>query len=132
MCEGHAGRHVDGHGGCCSRTERVRGFLQPWLLLLLAQGPTHGYRLMEELARDADTPAADPGLLYRTLRQFEQEGLVHSSWDAEGSGPARRIYEITPQGLDYLHAWAANIRRTRGRLDRFLAEYESHFSTEGR
>jgi len=110
----------------------VRGFVQPWLLLSLAQKPAHGYELMERLGQDKDTPGADPGLLYRTLRQFEEDGLVRSSWDTKGSGPARRVYEITDEGLEYLHAWAVNIRRTRERLDRFLAEYQAHFREEGR
>jgi DNA-binding PadR family transcriptional regulator len=61
------------------------------------------------------------------LRQFEEDSLVSSSWDTEGGGAARRIYEITAEGLEYLHAWAINVRRTRGRLERFLTEYEDHF-----
>jgi poly-beta-hydroxybutyrate-responsive repressor len=105
----------------------MRGFVQPWLLLLLAQKTSHGYELMEKLGKDQETPDADPGLLYRTLRQFEQDGLVRSAWDTEGGGAARRVYEITTEGLEYLHAWAVNIRRTRHRLDRFLAEYQTHF-----
>ncbi|MBC7233532.1 MAG: helix-turn-helix transcriptional regulator [Chloroflexi bacterium] len=115
---------------CCPRGGRVRGFMQPWLLLLLAQRPAHGYELMERLSQGEATPAADPGLLYRTLRQFEEEGLVRSSWDTEGGGPARRVYEITAEGLDYLHAWVVNIRRTRERLDRFLSEYEAYFHSK--
>ena len=92
--------------------------------------PAHGYELMEQLAQDEQTPGADPGLLYRTLRQFEGDGLVRSSWDTEGRGPARRVYEITDEGVEYLHAWAVNIRRTRKRLDRFLTEFQAHFQSE--
>ena len=135
MCTSHHGEYNESEGHCCPRGGRVRGFMRPWLLLLLAQKPTHGYELMEQLSQDDDAPGADPGLLYRTLRQFEQEGLVQSSWDTEGHGPARRVYELTAEGLEYLHAWAVNIRRTRVRLDRFLAEYQAFFqppSEEGR
>jgi poly-beta-hydroxybutyrate-responsive repressor len=111
----------------------VRGFVQPWLLLLLLQKPAHGYELMDRLAQGEETPDTDPGFLYRTLRQLEEDGLVRSSWDTEGRGPARRLYEVTPEGVEYLHAWAVNIRQTRQRLDRFLTEYERHFrSEEGR
>jgi poly-beta-hydroxybutyrate-responsive repressor len=102
-------------------------------MLLLLKKPAHGYELMERLAQDGETPDTDPGLLYRTLRQLEEDGLVRSSWDTEGRGPARRVYELTDEGLEYLHAWAVNIRKTRQRLDRFLAEYEAYFpSGEGR
>mgnify|MGYP005840862591 CR=1 FL=1 len=123
------GRHED--SPCCSAAAgRVHGFAQPWLLLLLLQRPSHGYELMQRLARDDDVPSADPGLLYRTLRQLEDEGLVHSCWDTESPGPARRLYEVTPAGVAHLHAWAARIERTKKRLERFLAEYQSHFPHE--
>jgi PadR family transcriptional regulator PadR len=127
MCHGHH-REQGESGSCCPPGGRVRGFIQPWLLLLLAQKPTHGYELMERLDQDEEAPGADPGLLYRTLRQLEQDGLVRSTWDTEGRGPARRVYEITDEGMEYLHAWAVDIRRTRERLDRFLAEYQARFS----
>lgn len=110
----------------------VRRFLQPWLLLLLLEKPSHGYELMERLAQDPDAPQGDPGLLYPLLRRMEREGLVASVWDTEGKGPARRQYEVTPEGTDYLHAWAVSIRQTRARLDRFLNQYAAHFGAEGR
>ena len=126
MCDRRHGH--DESGPCCPRGGRVRGFMQPRLLLLLAQKPAHGYELMESLDQEEAT-SADPGLLYRTLRQFEEDGLVRSSWDTEGRGAARRVYEITDEGLEYLHAWAMNIRRTRERLERFLADYQTHFAS---
>lgn len=125
MCSRHHGDKEAG-GRFNPRGGPVRGYIQPRLLLLLADRPAHGYELMERLGQGND-PGADPGLLYRTLRQFEAEGLVRSSWDTEGHGAARRVYEITVEGIEYLHAWAVNIRRTRDRLERFLAEYESRF-----
>ena len=57
---------------------------------------------------------------------------MSSVWDTEGPGAARRVYEITADGLEYLHAWAVEIRRTRQRLDRFLQEYEVYFQKERR
>ena len=126
MCDYPEGHHE--RAGCrCAPPGHLRSFIQPWLLLLLAKKPAHGYELMEQLDQDEDTPGADPGLLYRTLRQFEEDGLVRSSWDTAGGGPARRVYEITDEGVEYLHAWVVNVRRTRGRLERFLATYEAHF-----
>jgi poly-beta-hydroxybutyrate-responsive repressor len=68
-------------------------------------------------------------MLYRTLRQFEEDGLVTSSWDTEGRGPARRGYQITDAGREYLEWWAADIRKTRAQLDQFLTEYESAVAT---
>jgi PadR family transcriptional regulator, regulatory protein PadR len=104
----------------------MRGSLQPRLLLLLLQKPTYGYELLERLADD-DMPGADPGLLYRTLRRLENGGFLRSTWDTEGQGPARRLYEVTPEGVDLLHAWADRFREIRGRLGRFLTQYEAQF-----
>jgi DNA-binding PadR family transcriptional regulator len=66
----------------------------------------------------------DPGFLYRTLRAMEEEGLVRSSWDTSGSGPARRVYTLTDEGRAVLRAWAAHIRRLREKLDQFLSTYK--------
>jgi DNA-binding PadR family transcriptional regulator len=87
---------------------------------------------MERLVQGSALPSADPGLLYRTLRRLEEEGFVISFWDTEGRGPARRLYRVTPEGVEYLRAWASRIERTRERLDRFLAEYRSYFAEQSK
>jgi len=116
------------HGFCRPHAGGIRRFLQPWLLLLLRNGPAHGYQLIDMLNRNEDTPGIDPGFLYRTLRHFEQEGLVNSSWDMQGPGPARGVYEITPDGIEYLRTWVEHVRNTRERLGRFIDSYQSGLS----
>lgn len=125
------GHHEGHHGGearrCCNAPAgQVRSFLQARLLLLLLERPAHGYDLMERLAAEGEAPV-DPGLLYRTLRLLEEEGAVCSGWETDGAGPARRLYEATPEGVDYLHSWAASIRDLRLRLDKFMTAYEGRF-----
>ena len=105
----------------------MRGFVRPWLLLLLLQHPSHGYELLERFGQDERMPGIDPGLLYRTLRHLEDEGLVRSSWDAGPRGPARRLYQVTDEGIAYLHAWAEEIQATKERLEHFLQAYRQHF-----
>ena len=131
MCRVCKGDEAHPHHRCCPPEGRVQRFVQPWLLLLLLDKPSHGYELMERLAEEG-APEADPGLIYPMLRQLEKDGLVRSAWDTEGKGPARRLYEVTPEGVEYLHAWAVNIRKTRERLDGFLARYREHFGNERR
>ena len=126
MCQG-GDEHDE---GCRRRGSRMGRSAQPWLLLALAKRPAHGYELMEGLAQQDDQPPIDPGTMYRILRFFEEEGMVRSQWETGGAGPARRVYEITEPGLEYLQVWAANVRRHRERLDRFLADYESYFKTK--
>lgn len=137
QCKGHGqgrGHGHDGVEGCCAAGGRVRGFVQPRVLLLLEQQPDYGYALLERLGNEAGMPAVDPGLLYRTLRQMEHDGLLRSTWDTQGQGPARRLYEVTPKGVEMLHAWAVRIEQTRRRLGDFLARYHERFddSEQGR
>lgn len=120
-------RHHRHHNACekgCCLGGYVRGFLQPCLLLLLSQGTSHGYELMERLAQEPTMPRADPGLLYRTLRQMEAEGLVTSTWDTEGQGPARRRYSVTEEGLEFLQMWATRLAAMRADIDAFLERLE--------
>jgi len=112
--------------GCHCRESKVRGFTQARLLLKIAQKPAYGYELLDVLNQD-DQSALDPGGLYRALRSMEEDGLVLSSWDTSGGGPARRVYQLTDLGFEYLDAWAVNIRKTSQGLNNFLMEYESKF-----
>ncbi len=63
---------------------------------------------------------ADVGGLYRTLRRMEDEGTVVSRWCEEGSGPRRREYELTVQGIELAEQWVDALRE-RERLDGLLA-----------
>lgn len=74
-----------------------RSYVRPCLLLLLAEGPSHGYELLEQV-RQAGVRNADAGGLYRCLRAMEQADLVSSWWEPSQSGPARRSYLLTEAG----------------------------------
>jgi PadR family transcriptional regulator, regulatory protein PadR len=111
---------------CGCKVERVPNFVQPRVLLELAKKPAHGYELIEHL-NEGWGAAPDPGNLYRVLRLLEDDGLVCSNWDTQNTGPARRVYELTDQGLDFLHAWAVTINQTHQSLGRFLSDYQNLF-----
>jgi PadR family transcriptional regulator PadR len=115
-----------GEGECHCKVERVPNFAQPRLLLELAKKSAHGYELIERLGQEGNA-SPDPGNFYRTLRSLEEEGLVCSTWDTQNAGPARRVYELTDQGQEFLHTWAVIIHQTRQSLDRFMSEYETLF-----
>jgi poly-beta-hydroxybutyrate-responsive repressor len=102
--------------------------VQPCLLLLLHQAPSHGYSLMEGLKPFgfAENPV-DSSVVYRSLREMEEQGLVASQWDTEAtSGPARRVYRITEVGDRALAWWVAGLRETDQVLHRFLQAYDQH------
>lgn len=100
-------------------------FLQPYVLLLLQKKPSYGYEIIENLKQEqlmATKP--DVGAIYRILRKLEKESCLESSWQTGESGPAKRIYTITPKGISYLDQWAENIQSKIVYLNRFLSEYK--------
>jgi PadR family transcriptional regulator PadR len=103
---------------------RVERFVEPAVLLLLAERPTHGYELVEPVSELIPGERIDMGNLYRVLRALEEDGLVRSEWDAAEPGPAKRRYELTPQGRELLRAWVKALQQTRQVVTRFLDRYE--------
>jgi PadR family transcriptional regulator len=104
------------------RTSSGAGFLRACLLLLVRERTGHGYELLSRLQRFG-FDAADSGWLYRTLRRLEVDGLVSSSWETSGAGPARRVYELTAQGEASLRnaadALRAEVHASQSFLDRY-------------
>lgn len=121
--------HPHSGGNCHCPHARLERFIEPCLLLLLAERPEHGYQLIERLA---DSPlgqeSPDPGLVYRTLRRLEELGVVMSEWETGGVGPARRLYQLTPEGIDYLAAWRRQIEDNISRLQSFLRRHDCVFA----
>src|SRR6059058_5371126 len=103
---------------------RVERFVEPAVLLLLRERRAHGYELLDALPDLTGDARVDMGNLYRVLRALEEDGLVQSEWEAGAPGPAKRTYELTPQGSRLLDEWAAALRRSRERIDVFLDRYE--------
>jgi poly-beta-hydroxybutyrate-responsive repressor len=86
----------------------------------------HGYELLESMGNMPHPSAPDTGGLYRLLRTMEDDGLLKSSWDAGESGPARRIYSLTPMGEKNLEEWIGTLKETENWLHHFLSDYEEY------
>jgi poly-beta-hydroxybutyrate-responsive repressor len=95
------------------------------LLLLLRRGAAHGYSLLDDLEEFGFRPGQkDPSLVYRALRDMEEQGLVASQWDPDSLGPQRRVYQVTAQGEQHLRIWITELRRTRQEIDSLIQAYE--------
>lgn len=123
-------RHGAGQACTCSLGNLYR-FVEPVLLYLLkVKGCAHGYELMIALEEHALTDAsADSAVTYRTLRQLEQAGMVLSTWDVTGSGPARRCYQLTPAGEERLELWARMLGQLSENMGRFVGQVEAATKT---
>ncbi len=69
------------------------------------------------------TSGMDPSLIYRLLRHLEKGGFAESSLDDSGAGPARKVYRLTPEGLEILDMWAANLDEVSTLLQQFKERY---------
>jgi poly-beta-hydroxybutyrate-responsive repressor len=104
---------------------RIERFVEPAVLLLLAEGSRHGYELKDQVRQLLGDDHADVANLYRMLRQLEIERIVRSRWHPAASGPARRVYHLTSVGRRLLDEWVVALRRVQDATDTFLARYES-------
>lgn len=96
---GPFGRHGFGPGpfGQGRRGPRVpRGRLRTEILKLLAEGPKHGYELMNLITeRSGGLWQPSPGSVYPTLQLLEDQGLVVGETDGD-----RRVYRLTEAGQE--------------------------------
>jgi poly-beta-hydroxybutyrate-responsive repressor len=96
--------------------------LQPCLLLLLRERSDHGYDLVNRL-RELYASDGDAGAVYRALRGLERQGLVRSTWQTSGNGPARRTYQVTSLGIASLERQAEILEETHRALHLFRERY---------
>jgi len=99
-------------------------YIQPSILMALLDGKSYGYELLQHIGEYGFLKGdAAPGMIYRHLRQMEDDGLVSSQWDATGSGPAKRVYAVTPEGREVLEAWVGYMERQARALLAFVGRY---------
>jgi PadR family transcriptional regulator PadR len=126
---GPEGGHFIRAHACDCGTGMPRHLLRPLILLLLAEKPCHGYELIARLGElELGLDSMDPSIIYRVLRHMENEGLATSRLNDSGSGPARKVYELTPEGLDVLDAWSVNLGALDSMLKRFDERYRDYKS----
>lgn len=76
------------------------------LLALLERGPAHGYtlkRMYDE--RFAQRRPLAFGQVYSSLARFERNGLAELVEVELGDGPDRKLYRITPGGVQVVSDW---------------------------
>ena len=99
-----------------------RILVRPWLLLVLAERPGHGYDVADRL-RSLGFDWSGQGPVYKHLRDLEHAELLRSRLDTPG-GPARRTYELTDNGHQALASCAQDVRLLSGVVDQFLERHQ--------
>lgn len=80
------------------KTDALNGQLDPMILATVADEPAHGYAIVQRLkTRSGGAFELAEGTIYPALHRLERDGLLSSSWSAEGRR-RRRVYRITRHG----------------------------------
>jgi PadR family transcriptional regulator PadR len=99
-------------------------YIQPSILLGLLLKASHGYELIQNIQEFGFVEGqAPPGMIYRHLRQLEEDGLVSSNWETKGTGPAKRMYTITEEGKEVLAIWIDYMEKQASTLNEFIGAY---------
>ncbi len=105
---------------------KAERYIQPSLLLALKRKPSYGYELIQEISTFGFVEGqAPPGMIYRHLRDMEENGWVQSEWHTEEAGPAKRIYQLTDEGREILSFWIAYMDQQARKLADFIAMYKA-------
>ncbi len=76
------------------------------MLGLLEQAPSHGFALKTDYdTRFGRTRGVAIGQVYSTLARLQRDGLVEFVGIEAGEGPDRRVYAVTPHGVQELTSW---------------------------
>lgn len=73
---------------------------------LIAEEPRHGYQVEQLIEQRGMRNWTEIGFssIYFVLNKLEGAGLLASSLEASGGGPARKVYRVTSQGMQALRA----------------------------
>jgi DNA-binding PadR family transcriptional regulator len=115
-----------------------RGLLIHYILHKIASKPSHGYEILQDIedsTKGAWRPG--PGSTYPILKKLAQEGMIKA--DSSAREDARRIYHITPRGIEQLKAakqtladYGQRWQGLRGLISELIdAEYMEKFLIEG-
>lgn len=114
--------HAADFRGCPCAGETLDKLIQPAILVALATGPIHGYRLTEQIGQMAMFGGSPPDIsgVYRFLKAMEKKGLVASSWRLSDSGPAKKSYRIAAAGRRCLARWIGTLEAYRQGIDELI------------
>lgn len=94
-----------------------------FLLLQLADGPAYGQMLVKKMEDNLPFCFSDSAIIYRSLKDMEENGLVETNWETKASGKPVKWYSITQKGLEMLDYFADDIQKCHANLAYFLSSY---------
>ncbi|SKB71927.1 PadR family transcriptional regulator, regulatory protein PadR [Sphingobacterium nematocida] len=84
-----------------TQTQMRKGILEYCILSIISKGEIYASDIIAELKK-AELLIVE-GTLYPLLTRLKNNGLLSYSWQESTSGPPRKYYQITSEGLEVLH-----------------------------
>jgi DNA-binding PadR family transcriptional regulator len=108
---------------CPCKGTNLEKLIHPAILTLLVAEELHGYSIVQKLQETymLRGKKPDPSGVYRCLKLMEQGGYVTATWDISNSGPAKKQYKITNDGLECLKIWINTLEDYQRSLELFLS-----------
>ena len=105
---------------------KAERYIQPSILMALKSGPSYGYEFIQSISKFGFIEGqAPPGMIYRHLRDLEENGLVASEWKTGETGPAKRMYSLTAEGEAVLEIWIDHMKQQAKKLTDFIEMYHN-------
>jgi PadR family transcriptional regulator PadR len=100
----------------------MQGTLDVLILTALADGPLHGYDVVEWI-RTATNGALDidDGALYTSLHRMENRGWLTHEWRVSPKGRRAKYYQLTRVGRDKLRAGERDWQRFASAVSKVFA-----------
>ncbi|MEM3616127.1 MAG: PadR family transcriptional regulator [Candidatus Methanomethylicia archaeon] len=109
---------------CCHHMHHkpipIRGFAHLAVLKIIKEKSTSGSEIQKTLSENYGFEVPKP-IIYGLLRKLEGMGLLISKWDTSEPGPAKRIYTITEEGLEYLQRGLEKVGKFKELIEKLLS-----------
>ena len=100
----------------------MQGTLDVLILTALADGPLHGYDVVEWIRTATDGALEiDDGALYTSLHRMEKRGWLDHEWRMSPKGRRAKYYQLTRVGRDKLRAGERSWQRFATAVSRVFA-----------
>lgn len=83
-----------------TQTQMRKGILEYCILSIISKGEIYASDIISELKK-AELLVVE-GTLYPLLTRLKNNGLLSYTWQESTSGPPRKYYQITAEGLEVL------------------------------
>jgi PadR family transcriptional regulator len=100
-------------------TELRRGVAEYCVLAVLRDAESYAFDIVRVLAQAGGLVTSE-GTIYPLLARLRRDNLVTTSWRESDSGPPRRYYQLTREGLAALQAFVADWTGFRDSVDALL------------